>query len=76
MRDIISQIAISKSICGNLKSRLKKRGIRSSLLREEGVLPKLDGPPVGRGREMCGFMIATSCVAVAPVKLLLRPFGA
>ena len=58
MRDIISQIAISKSICGNLKRRLKKRGIRSSFLREEGVLPKLEGPLVGLGSEMCGFMTA------------------
>lgn len=53
---IISHMAISKSICGNLKSRLKKRGIFNSLRRVEGVLPKLEGPPVGRGREMCGFM--------------------
>jgi hypothetical protein len=54
--DIISHIAISKSICGNLKRRLKKRGMRSSFLREDGVLPKFDGPPVGLGSEMCGFM--------------------
>jgi hypothetical protein len=30
--------------------------MRISLRREGVVLPKLD-PPVGRGREMCGFMI-------------------
>lgn len=36
--------------------RLKKRGILISLRRDEGVEPKLEGPPVGRGREMCGFM--------------------
>lgn len=51
-------MAISKSICGNLNSRLKKRGILISLRREEGVVePKFEGPPVGRGRDMCGFMV-------------------
>lgn len=24
---------------------------------EGAVLPKFDGPPVGRGREMCGFIV-------------------
>lgn len=58
IRLIISHMAISKSICGNLKSRLKKRGILISLRREEGVVePKFEGPPVGRGRDMCGFMV-------------------
>ena len=56
MRLMISQTAISKSIWGNLNMRLKKRGILISLRRDEGVEPKLEGPPVGRGREMCGFM--------------------
>lgn len=36
--------------------RLKKRGILISLRRDEGMEPKLEGPPVGRGRDMCGFM--------------------
>lgn len=59
IRLMISQSAISKSMDGNLKSRLKKRGILISLRRDEGVVePKLEGPPVGRGREMCGFMMA------------------
>jgi hypothetical protein len=49
-------MAISKSICGNLNSRLKKRGILISFRRVEGVLPKLEGPPVGRGNDMWGFM--------------------
>lgn len=37
--------------------RLKKRGILISLRREEGIEPKLEGPPVGRGRDICGFML-------------------
>lgn len=40
------------------------------------MLPKLDGPPVGRGNEMCGFMVAASCMAVAPVEVFLQLFGA
>jgi hypothetical protein len=36
--------------------RLKKRGILISLRRDEGVEPKFDGPPVGLGRDICGFM--------------------
>lgn len=36
--------------------RLKKRGILISLRRDEGMEPKLEGPPVGRGRDICGFM--------------------
>jgi hypothetical protein len=55
---MISHMAISKSIWGNLNSRLKKRGMRTSLRRDDGVVePKLEGPPVGRGREMCGFIV-------------------
>jgi len=50
-------MAISKSICGNLNKRLKKRGIRSSLRDDGDVPPKFEGPPVGRGSEMCGFMV-------------------
>jgi hypothetical protein len=50
-------MAISKSICGNLNMRLKKRGILISFRRDDGVEPKLAGPPVGRGSEMCGFML-------------------
>jgi hypothetical protein len=38
IRLIISHMAISKSICGNLNRRLKKRGILISLRREEGVV--------------------------------------
>lgn len=53
---MISQMAISKSICGNLNRRLKKRGIRTSFRREGGVAPKFEGPPVGLGKEM--FMVA------------------
>ena len=59
---IISHMAISKSICGNLNRRLKKRGILISLRFVEGVLPKFVGPPVGRGSEMCGFMIVSGVV--------------
>jgi hypothetical protein len=54
---IISHMAISKSICGNLNMRLKKRGILTSFRRVDGVEPKLDGPPVGLGSDMCGFML-------------------
>jgi len=57
MRLIISQIAISKSICGNLNSRLKNLGIfKPSLRVDGGVPPKLEGPLV-RGNDMCGFMV-------------------
>lgn len=32
--------------------------MRISFLRLEGVVePKLEGPPVGRGSEMCGFIV-------------------
>lgn len=55
MRLIISQAAISKSICGNLNKRLKKRGMRFSFRRDGVVAPKLAGPPVGLGREI--FMV-------------------
>ena len=55
---MISHRAISKSICGNLNSRLKKRGIFISERRVDGVVePKFEEPPVGRGRVMCGFMM-------------------
>jgi len=53
---MISHTAISKSIWGNLNMRLKKRGILISFRRDDGVEPKLEGPPVGLGRDMCGFM--------------------
>jgi hypothetical protein len=59
-------MAISKSIWGNLKSRLKNRGILISLRREdEGVEPKFEGPPVGRGRVMCGFILGMRRCAYA-----------
>jgi hypothetical protein len=61
IRLVISHMAISKSICGNLNKRLKKRGIRRPSFRLEGVVPpKFEGPPVGLGREMWGFMIVSS----------------
>jgi hypothetical protein len=68
---MISHMAISKSICGNLNNRLKKRGILISLRREDGVVePKFEGPPVGRGSVMCGFIVV--CAGV----LMLRGGGA
>lgn len=59
IRLVISEAAISKSICGNLNIRLKKRGILTPSSRDELclVLPKLEAPELCRGREMCGFMI-------------------
>jgi hypothetical protein len=55
---IISHMAISKSIWGNLNMRLKKRGILTSFRRDDdGVEPKLEGPPVGLGSDICGFMV-------------------
>jgi hypothetical protein len=65
-RLVISQTAISKSICGNLNRRLKKRGMREPSRRDEpeadadpeAMPPKDDGAAAEccRGREMCGFM--------------------
>jgi len=59
IRLVISQTAISKSICGNLNRRLKKRGIRRprSRLEEEGTGPK-EELVCWRAREMVGFMFA------------------
>lgn len=66
IRLMISQRAISKSIWGNLNRRLKKRGILISERRVEGVVePKLDEPPVGRGRVMCGFIMGDAPVRAA-----------
>lgn len=64
IRLMISHMAISKSICGNLNMRLKKRGILTSFRRDEGVDPKFDGPPVGLGSDMCGFMLVGLCDVV------------
>jgi hypothetical protein len=63
-RLVISQTAISKSICGNLNRRLKKRGMREASRRDEAdadagaMPPNDDGAAAGcwRGRDMCGFM--------------------
>jgi hypothetical protein len=60
MRLIISQKAISKSICGNLNRRLKKRGMRTSFRRDGVVEPKLE-PPVGRGSDIWGFIVKDVC---------------
>lgn len=37
--------------------RLKKRGIRSSFRRVDGVEPKFEGPLLGRGSCICGFIV-------------------
>ena len=37
--------------------RLKKRGIRSSFRRVDGVEPKFEGPLFGRGSCICGFIV-------------------
>lgn len=57
IRLIISHTAVSKSICGNLNRRLKKRGILMPWRRLLGTVPPklLEGPP-WRGSEICGFM--------------------
>jgi hypothetical protein len=54
---MISHMAISKSICGNLNKRLKKRGMRISFRRVDGVEPKFERPPFGRGSWICGFIV-------------------
>ena len=60
-------MAISKSICGNLNRRLKKRGMRISFRRVDGVEPKFEGPPFGLGSCICGFMV------YAPVEVQYAP---
>jgi hypothetical protein len=58
---VISQVAISKSICGNLNMRLKKRGILTPSLREEmpgDMPPKFEGPELCLGNDICGFMMS------------------
>jgi hypothetical protein len=59
MRLVISQMAISKSICGNLNRRLKNRGMRIPSLRELGGMPPnvVEGPECCLGRDMCGFIM-------------------
>lgn len=63
IRLVISQMAISKSIWGNLNNRLKNRGIRMVWFRrdddeeEEGTGPN-DAVECWRGRDMVGFMVA------------------
>lgn len=68
---MISHMAISKSIWGNLNMRLKKRGILISFRRVDGVEPKFEGPPVGLGSDMCGFMLGVLCELVAVCRQLL-----
>jgi hypothetical protein len=61
MRLVISQIAISKSIWGNLNMRLKNRGILTpSFAREDrlaGTPPNVDGPEYCLGRDMCALIL-------------------
>jgi hypothetical protein len=46
----------------HLKRRLKKRGMRRPSFRLDGVVPpKLDEPPVGRGKAICGFIVSWTC---------------
>jgi hypothetical protein len=57
---VISHVAISKSICGNLNMRLKKRGILTPSFREEmpgDMPPKFEGPELCLGNDICGFMM-------------------
>lgn len=66
MRLIISQTAVSKSICGNLNRRLKKRGILMPWRRLLGTVPPklVEGPP-WRGSDICGFMAASESMEQA-----------
>lgn len=55
--DVISHIAISKSICGNLNNLLKNLGIRILAPRLDGVVPpKFEAPPCCRGTDIWGFI--------------------
>lgn len=57
---VISQTAISKSICGNLNRRLKNRGMRmrpSFRRDEEGTGPKDETFELFLGREIVGFIL-------------------
>jgi len=59
IRLVISQTAISKSICGNLNKRLKKRGIRTDVSRRDEVNtpPKVEVIEFWRGSDIVGFML-------------------
>ena len=50
--------------------RLKKRGILISFRRVDGVEPKFEGPPVGLGSDMCGFMLGVLCEVAVYRQLL------
>jgi hypothetical protein len=51
--------------------RLKKRGILTSFRRDDGVDPKFEGPPVGLGSDMCGFILDGLCDVVGRLWQLL-----
>lgn len=66
---VISQIAISKSICGNLNKRLKNRGIRNEVSRLGSPFPYAPLIAPDRGRLMVGFCIAWRSTIAAFEKL-------
>jgi len=58
IRLVISHTAISKSICGNLNRRRKKRGIRILVSRRWFETPPKDElAELCRGREIVGFIV-------------------